>query len=214
MFFLTCCPCSRLIVSRAQCARVGRVEGYESQNDFRRHRRVSSRPMLSCCILHINLQQASNDTRRCFVLSQAKIYIGIFPYSPLPSGTWRTPGLSIPWGCLPTSSSVCLVFFPLSLCIAKWFSPDPMNWRHVLTTAVCVSLWWSGGLCVVQSHAGSWHGLPCWKHGLCTRCAEHWGSTSFPWLVYWLIGANHSLILLFDNHMNMKIITKKSQQPS
>ena len=26
----------------------------------------------------------------------------IFPCSPLPSGTWRTPGLSIPWCCLPT----------------------------------------------------------------------------------------------------------------
>ena len=31
----------------------------------------------------------------------------IFPCSPTPSGTWRTPGLSIPWCCLPTSSSVC-----------------------------------------------------------------------------------------------------------
>ena len=37
----------------------------------------------------------------------------IFPCSSLPSGTWRTPSLSIPWRCLPTSSSVCLVFFPL-----------------------------------------------------------------------------------------------------
>ena len=42
----------------------------------------------------------------------------IFPCSPLPSGTWRTPGLSIPSCYLPTSSSVCLVFFPLSLCLA------------------------------------------------------------------------------------------------
>ena len=32
----------------------------------------------------------------------------IFPCSPLPSWTWRTPGLSIPWCCLPTSTSVCL----------------------------------------------------------------------------------------------------------
>ena len=30
----------------------------------------------------------------------------IFPCSPLPSVTLRTPGLSIPWCCLPTSSSV------------------------------------------------------------------------------------------------------------
>ena len=37
----------------------------------------------------------------------------IFPCSPLPSGTCRTPGLSIPRCCLPTSSCVCLVFFPL-----------------------------------------------------------------------------------------------------
>ena len=73
----------------------------------------------------------------------------ILPCSPLPSGTWRPPGLSIPC-CLPISSSVCLVFFPLSLCLAKWFWPDLMNGRHDHTTAVCVSLRWSGGLCVVR----------------------------------------------------------------
>ena len=39
----------------------------------------------------------------------------IFPFSPLPSGTWGTPGLSSPWRCLPTCSSVCLVLFPLTL---------------------------------------------------------------------------------------------------
>ena len=42
---------------------------------------------------------------------------------PLPSGAWRSPGLSTPWCCLPTPSSVCLVFFPLSLCLARWFWP-------------------------------------------------------------------------------------------
>ena len=63
----------------------------------------------------------------------------IFPCSPLPSGTCRTPGLSFPWCCLPTSSSVCLVFFPLSLCLSKWFWPDLMNGRHDHTTAVCVT---------------------------------------------------------------------------
>ena len=35
----------------------------------------------------------------------------IFLCSPLPSGTWQTPGLSVPWCCLPPSSSVYLVFF-------------------------------------------------------------------------------------------------------
>ena len=53
----------------------------------------------------------------------------ISPCPPLPSGTWRTPGLSIPWCCLPTSSSsVCLVFFPLSLCLARWFT-RPDKWE-------------------------------------------------------------------------------------
>ena len=118
----------------------------------------------------------------------------IFPCSPVPSGTWRTPGLSIPWCCLPTSSSVCLVFFPLPLCLARWFWPDLMNGRHDDATAVCISLQWSGGLRVVRLPAGSWQGLPRWWHGLCMRCVVPCGSTSFPWLVffsgampYWLL---------------------------
>ena len=37
----------------------------------------------------------------------------IFSCSPLLSGTCQTSGLSIPWCCLLTSSSVRLVFFPL-----------------------------------------------------------------------------------------------------
>ena len=86
-----------------------------------------------------------------------------FHYSPLPSGTWQTPGLSIPLYCFPTSFSVCLIFFPLSLCLARWLWPDLMNGRHDHTTAVCVSLRWSGGLRVVRLPAGSWHGLPRWK---------------------------------------------------
>ena len=86
----------------------------------------------------------------------------ISPCSPLPSGTWQTPGLFIPWYCLPTSSSVCLFFFPLSLCLARWFWPGLMNWRHDHTTAISVSLQLSEGLHVVQLPAGSWHGLPHW----------------------------------------------------
>ena len=57
---------------------------------------------------------------------------------------------------------ICLVFFPLSLCLARWFWPDLKNGKHVQTTAVCISLQWSGGLHVVQLPAGSWHGLPRW----------------------------------------------------
>ena len=54
----------------------------------------------------------------------------IFHCSPLPSGTWRTPGLSFPWCCLPSSSSVCLVFFLLSLCFAIWFWQDLVSTHH------------------------------------------------------------------------------------
>ena len=107
----------------------------------------------------------------------------IFPCSPLPSRTCQTPGLLIPSCCLPTSSSVCLVFFPLSLCLARWFWSDLMNGKHDHTSAVCVSLRWSEGLHVVQLPAGSWHRLPCWQHGLCIRCVVSCGSTSFPGLI-------------------------------
>ena len=86
----------------------------------------------------------------------------IFPCSPLPSRTCRTPGLSILWCCLPTSSFVRHVFFPLSLCLARWIWPDLANRKHDHTTAVCVSLRSSGDLHVVHLPAGSWHGLPGW----------------------------------------------------
>ena len=74
--------------------------------------------------------------------------------------------------------------FPLSLYLARWFWPDLMNGRHDHTTAVCVSLQWSGGLNVVRLPAGSWHGLPRWEHGLWMRCVVSCGSTSFPWFVF------------------------------
>ena len=64
-----------------------------------------------------------------------------FSNSPLPSGIWPASGLSIPWCCLSASSSVWLVFFPLSLSLVRWFWPDLMNGRHVQTTSVCISLW-------------------------------------------------------------------------
>ena len=46
--------------------------------------------------------------------------------------------------CLP-----CLL--PPSLSLARWFWPDLMNRTHFHTTAICVSLQWSGGLPVVQT---------------------------------------------------------------
>ena len=75
----------------------------------------------------------------------------------LPSGTWRTPGLSSPWCCLPTSSSVsvsALSSSPLHCALQDafgqtWWTED-------------MSLLWSGGLRVVQLPAGSWHGNRRW----------------------------------------------------
>ena len=55
----------------------------------------------------------------------------IFTCSPLPSVTWRTQGLSIPWCCLPTSSSVCLVFFRTPSLTNVLCFPDV---RHVCST--------------------------------------------------------------------------------
>ena len=78
----------------------------------------------------------------------------IFLCSPLPSGTWWTPSLSIPWYCHSVSSSACLVFFLLSLWLSRWFWPELMSRKHVHTISVCISLWWLGGLCVVLN--------PCW----------------------------------------------------
>ena len=70
----------------------------------------------------------------------SQLVSSIFPCSPLSFGTWRTPDLSIPWCCLPTSSIVCLVFFPLSLCLARWFWPDLMNGKQDHTTAVAYAM--------------------------------------------------------------------------
>ena len=57
------------------------------------------------------------------------VYAGCRNWESPSSSSRRTPGLSIPWCCLPISSSVCLVFFPLSLCLARCFWPDLTNGR-------------------------------------------------------------------------------------
>ena len=90
---------------------------------------------------HLNRKQTSQHISSHFIYPLTTRVVGtpqmisqpvfsIFPCSQLPSGTWRTPGLSIPWCCLPTSSSVCFVFFPLSLCLLRWVRSDLMNGRH------------------------------------------------------------------------------------
>ena len=60
-------------------------------------------------------------------------------YSSTSRSTWiKLQGLPISWCCLPTSSFVCLVSFPLSLCLARWFWPALMNGRQDHTTVVCM----------------------------------------------------------------------------
>ena len=79
------------------------------------------------------------------------------------SGTWRTPGLSIPWCCLPIASSVCFVFFPLSVpCntvlakpVRRKTCPYYFSLR-LFTLARCLS----GP--PVRLPARSWHGFPRW----------------------------------------------------
>ena len=44
------------------------------------------------------------------------------------------------WDLPNISSFVRLVFFLLSLCLARWFWPDLKNGKHDHATAVCVSL--------------------------------------------------------------------------
>ena len=75
----------------------------------------------------------------------------IFPCSPLPSGTWWTPGLSIPWCYLPTSSSVCLTFFPLSF---PFPFPSPMPKISKIKneeTALLIELVWENAALYNQS---------------------------------------------------------------
>ena len=74
----------------------------------------------------------------------------IFPCSPLPSGTCRTPGLSIPGCCLRTSSSVFLVFCPRPRGLTfSWWGCHGLCQRHKSTelansflfcSCVCLSL--------------------------------------------------------------------------
>ena len=52
--------------------------------------------------------------------------------SPLPSRTWRNPGLSIHWCCLASSSSVCLVFFPFHCALKDSFGQT----------------WWTGDMTI------------------------------------------------------------------
>ena len=101
------------------------------------------------------------------------------------SGTWRTLGLSIHWcGCLPTSSSVCLLFSPLSLRLAKrfwltWWTGDMTIPLQIVSLNDGQEVFvWSN--CLLDLGTDFLVG----NNGLCMRCVVYCCSTSFPWLVY------------------------------
>ena len=105
----------------------------------------------------------------------------IFTY-PLTTGVVRAPQMTLQ----PVSSiflhcrlgrgelqacPACLVFFPLSLCIARLFWQDLMK-RDTFPYHFSLHffLHWSGDLHVVWLPAGSWHRLSHWQCGLCVKC--------------------------------------------
>ena len=94
---------------------------------------------------------------------------------------------------LMLSAHLCLVFFPLSRCLATWFWPDMINGRRGHTTPVCVSLQWSrwsssGPIAcwilartsslVTWSCLGDWWG---WSLCSCDSAAD-----CLSWQVWWL----------------------------
>ena len=108
----------------------------------------------------------------------------IFPCSPLPFGTWRTPGLSIPWCCPLKSSSVCLVFFPLFTVPCKMVlaRPDELETcpyhcsLHLFTIVMRSSC--DPIACWILAWISS---LVTWSF---MKCVVFCGSTSFLWLVF------------------------------
>ena len=123
-------PSSCMLVNHGPSQQSSKEE-YKSWKWGAAARYYASRTKTMFIIIIINLLTA-RVARAPQMISQP--VSSIFLCSPLSSGNWRTPGLSIPWCCLPTSS---FVFFPLSLCLARWFWPDPMNGKHDPTTANC-----------------------------------------------------------------------------
>ena len=91
----------------------------------------------------------------------------ILPCSPLPSGTCRTPDLFIPWCCLPTFSSVCLVLFLLFTVPCKMVLARPERANRGVNESV---LWLVSKTCSADSR----------KHSFGLRAACHWHT--FPTL--------------------------------
>ena len=93
-------------------------------------------------------------------------------------GMWKTicPFPDVVFQPLLLSALSCSPFH----CALQNGLPDLMNGKHVHTTAVCVSLRWSGDLHVVQLPAGSWRTSSLVSRSSYVSCCR----TSFPWLVF------------------------------
>ena len=81
----------------------------------------------------------------------------------LPSGTWQTPGLSIPWCCLLTFFGCCLPYLlPLFILLCKMALARPderETWPYHCSLRLFKVV---RDLRVVQLTARSWHELPRW----------------------------------------------------
>ena len=71
----------------------------------------------------------------------ATSFLHFFPVLNCPLGLGKLQACPFPDVVFPPFPLSAFVFFPLSLCLAKWFWPNLMNVRHDHTTAI-----WSGGL--------------------------------------------------------------------
>ena len=79
---------------------------------------------------------------------------------------------------------VCLDFFTLLVCLARWFWPDLLNGRQ--TIPLQFASLYDGQEVLVGSDClldlGTDFLVPL--YGLCMRCVVSCGSTSFSWLVF------------------------------
>ena len=87
-------------------------------------------------------------------------FLHFFPVLHSPLGLGKLQACPFPDVVFPPLRLSALSSSPFHCALQDGFGQ--MNVGHVYTTAVCISLRWSGGLCVVRLPAGSWHGLPRW----------------------------------------------------
>ena len=93
--------------------------------------------LLARAYYHHHHHQFLNREGRWGTTDNLQPVFSIFPCSPLPSGTCRTPDLSIPWCCLPTSSSVCLYLLTVINLAHKFAVMVKVSWTIFSCTSTC-----------------------------------------------------------------------------